>query len=68
MQISGEGPAFGKMQMVVGRGENRQRGRVCGADVESWGIGRERGLPGSIVLTLGGLKTFLCWFCLSAKL
>lgn len=25
MQISGEGPAFGKMQMVVGRGEKRER-------------------------------------------
>lgn len=29
MQISGEGLAFGKMQIVVGRGE-RERGRACG--------------------------------------
>lgn len=39
MQISREGPAFGKMQMVVGRGENRE-GEFVG---QTWRAGDSGG-------------------------
>lgn len=54
MQISGKGPAFGKMQMVVGRVGGTKRERETKG--QSWGAGdldQELGLPEPIVLTLG---------------
>lgn len=67
MQISGEGPAFGPMQMVVGRGENRERESVRGRR------GEQETRAGSGAARVHctharGPKRFLSWFCLSAKL
>lgn len=67
MQISGKGPAFGKMQMLVGRGENPERESLRGSRGEQE-TGQGARLTGAHCTYVGGLKSFFCGFCLSAKL
>lgn len=68
MQMSGKGSAFGKMQMVAGRGKTERVGEPKGQPNGAGDLGQDRDLPEPIVLTLGGAPNLLYRFCLSAKL
>lgn len=58
MQMSGKGSTFGKMQMVVGRGEKTEKvGEPKGQSNGARDLGRDWDLPQPIVLTLGGSKS-----------
>lgn len=56
MQISGKGPAFGWMQMMVGRGKPGERESRRGRPGEQKTRAGSGALPGSILLTLGGWR------------
>lgn len=68
MQMSGKGSAFGKMQMVVGRGEKPRKWenlRDSPTERETWaGIGTCQ----SPFYSRWGAPNLLYRFCLSAKL
>ena len=68
MQISGEGLAFGKMQMTLGReGGNRERESSRDRRGELETRARAGACQGPLY-SRWGLKAFLYCFCLSAKL